>query len=160
MPNFHATLQRLFVLISAGLLLISVSNAMAQQDDKKAEALLNQFMQALASSADQDQAAKAALPYLHRTLLNPAGNDVSDDLRRFSFKKAHTARNAYAVPVKITRIHPTTQTQVGFKETAEAGSVIDYFLAKKDGVAGMPAPVKVFFPNNGGEPKVFYIGSL
>lgn len=103
---------------------------------------------------------KGALPYLHKSLLAPGGGDVSGDLRRFSFKKAWENAKFYAQPVKITRIRRTGISAIGFRETAEKGKVSDYFVAKKEGVSGMPAPVKIFFPEGGGEPKISYVGSL
>ena len=138
--------------------------AMAQLDepiDPRAEKVLNDFLGALtANEANFDAAVKAALPYLHKSLLGPGGGDVTADLRRFSFKKAWSNAKFYAQPVKITRVRKTGTSAIGFQETAEKGKVVDYFVAKKDGVAGMPAPVKVFFPEGGGEPKISYVGSL
>jgi hypothetical protein len=127
--------------------------------DPAAVQLLNDFMQAL-SVSDEDASAKATMKHVHKSLLNPAGDDLSSDLRRFSFKKAHDNAKFYASPVKITRIRKTGISAIGFKQTAEAGRVDDYFLAKKEGVNGMPAPVRVFFPKSGGAPKIAYMGSL
>lgn len=136
----------------------------AQMDEAvepRAEKLLNDFLAALTSNPDNmDAAVKAALPYLHKSLLGPGGTDVSADLRRFSFKKAWENAKFYAQPVKITRIRRTGVSAIGFRETAEKGRVTDYFVAKKEGVNGMPAPVKIFFPEGGGEPRISYVGSL
>lgn len=129
------------------------------QPDPKAVEVINNFMKAL-SIEDFEQSVKAAMPYLHKSLLNDAGNDISPDLRRFSFKKAHDGVKFYAIPATITRVQKTTQTQVGFGPTAEAGEVYKYFVGKKEGVSGMPAPLQVFIPNGGGEPKLVNIGSL
>jgi hypothetical protein len=138
--------------------------AQAQMDepvDARAEKLLNDFLAALTGSPDNmDAAIKAALPHLHKSLLAPGGGDVSSDLRRFSFKKAWENAKFYAQPVKITRIRRTGTSAIGFRETAEKGKVTDYFIAKKEGTSGMPAPVKIFFPEGGGEPKISYVGSL
>lgn len=138
--------------------------AQAQMDepvDPRAEKLLNDFLAALTTNAaDMDAAIKAALPHLHKSLLGPGGNDVTRDLRSFSFKKAWQNAQFYAQPVKITRTRKTGTSAIGFRETAEKGKVVDYFVGKKDGVAGMPAPVKVFFPEDGSAPKISYVGSL
>lgn len=148
---------------TAGAPLLEPRPALAQMDeavDPRAEKLLNDFLGALTSSPDMDAAVKAALPHLHKSLLAPGGGDVSADLRRFSFKKAWENAKFYAQPVKITRVRRTGTSAIGFRETAEKGKVTDYFVAKKDGVNGMPAPVKIFFPEGGGEPKISYVGSL
>ena len=140
------------------------ATAQAQMDepvDPRAEKLLNDFLSALTGNKDDMNAAvKAALPHLHKSLLGPGGTDVTQDLRNFSFKKAWQNAQFYAQPVKITRVRKTGTTGIGFRETAEKGRVIDYFVGKKDGVAGMPAPVKIFFPEDGSAPKISYVGSL
>lgn len=156
----------LFVFLgtTATVSLVQPRPAQAQMDepvDARAEKLLNDFLAALTSSPDNmDAAVKAALPYLHKSLLAPGGGDVSSDLRRFSFKKAWENARFYAQPVKITRIRRTGLSAIGFRETAEKGKVSDYFVAKKEGASGMPAPVKIFFPEGGGDPKISYVGSL
>jgi len=142
-----------------------LEESLAYADDDKpdpaAVELLNKFMGALqANGGDMDAAVKASMPLLHRSLLLKDGSDISSDLRRFSFKKAWENGKFYVAPVKVTRIRPTGVSAIGFKETAEAGKVVDYFIAKKPGVNGMPAPVKVFFPASGGAPKISYIGSI
>lgn len=129
--------------------------------DPRAEKLLNDFLAALTANPQSlDAAAKAALPHLHKSILAPGGDDISADLRRFSFKKAWENARFYAQPVKITRIRKTGTSAIGFRETAEKGRVVDYFVGKKEGVNGMPAPVKIFFPEGGGAPKISYVGSL
>lgn len=129
--------------------------------DPRAEELLNKFMGALQdNSGDMNAAAVAAKPFLHKSLYSKDGTSLSPDLMRFSFKKAWEGSKFYSVPVKITRIRPTNVSAIGFRETAEAGKVVDYFIAKRPGIAGLPAPVKVFFPAGGGEPKISYIGSI
>ena len=83
--------------------------------DPRAEKVLSDFLAALtANEASIDAAIKAALPYLHKSLLGPGGSDVSADLRRFSFKKAWENAKFYAQPVKITRVRKTSTTAIGF----------------------------------------------
>lgn len=127
--------------------------------DPRAVALLNAFMQALAHE-DAATSARAVLPFVHRSLKTPAGDDLSRDLRQFGHKKAQGNARLYALPVQVTRVRTTSTTGLGFGDTAEAGRVDDYFIAKREGVNGMPAPVKVFFPEDGGPPLVSYMGSL
>jgi hypothetical protein len=49
---------------------------------------------------------------------------------------------------------------MGFKETAERGRIDKYFIAKRRGIAGVPAPLHIFWPETGGKPKLINIGSL
>lgn len=164
MKTFIRAGLALFLTVSTAAPLLLTKPAVAQMDepvDARAEKLLNDFLAALNAHPDNmDAAVKAALPYLHKSLLAPGGGDVTGDLRNFSFKKAWSNAKFYAQPVKITRIRRTGLSAIGFRETAEKGKVSDYFVGKKEGVNGMPAPVKIFFPEGGGEPKISYVGSL
>jgi len=125
----------------------------------KAEVLLNKFLQALLTG-DENASVKAVMPLVHKSLLSNDKKDLSPDLRLYSFKKAHRNARHYSLPVKITRVRKTGVTAIGFKETAEAGIVYDYFISKKKGIGGLPSPVKVFVPKNGGELKISYMGGL
>lgn len=138
----------------------SASASPAGVSDAAAEQLLSATLVALQQNRDEDAAAHALLPYVHRSLLDASGGQLTTDVRQFSFKKAFGAAQLYVVPVKITRVRPSNVTAIGFGPTAERGRSIDYFVAKRDGQPGMPAPVTVFFPDSGGPPKVTYLGSL
>ena len=131
------------------------------QKDERAVKLLNDFLKALVDNKDDmDAAVIAALPMLQKSLKDDRGKDVTRDLRNFSFKKAWQNAGLYARPVQITRVRMTSISAVGFGKTAEKGKVADYFVAKAEGQPGLPAPVKIFFPEGNGDPKIFYVGSL
>lgn len=134
--------------------------AAQQQDDKQATVLLNNFMTAMTGSLTPERALKDALPYLHPSLLDKSGKELSDSLRKSSFKSAHRAAKLYAVPVKVTEAKPTIQKQVAYRGNTDKGLVVEYFIARKEGVSGGPAAVPVFFPENGGLPKVVDISKL
>jgi len=128
-------------------------------EPKQAEDLLNAFMSALLNP-DEDAAAKAVMPYVHVSLLNSTKTDLTQDLRSFSFHKAWENARFYAVPVQVTRVRDDAETGIGFGSTAELGRMQSWFIAKKEGVAGLPAPIKVFFPTSGSPPRIAYMGSL
>jgi hypothetical protein len=65
----------------------------------------------------------------------------------------------YQYPVQITRVRALVTQAVGFKDTAEKGRAFDYFLAKRDGVSGLPAPIRVFIGESSGI-KIDDVGSL
>jgi hypothetical protein len=134
--------------------------APSSSSDAAAEQLLSATLAALQQNRDEDAAVRAIVPYVHRSLLDATGAQLTTDVRQFSFKKAFGAAPLYGVPVKVTRTRPSNVTAIGFGATAERGRSVDYFVAKRDGQAGMPAPVTVFFPESGGAPKVSYLGSL
>lgn len=123
--------------------------------------LLNKFMGVMIAS-DFTTAAREVMPYVHRSNYAANGVSLDRDLLDFSFKKAHENAKFYAHPVQVTRSQPLKDTEIGHpsRGTHQRGSSVNYFLAKKEGVEGMPAPLSVFFPDDGGAPTVAYMGSL
>lgn len=129
--------------------------------DKRGIELIDSFMNVLLQNpSDEMVAAKAAMPYIHRSEYNNQGNQLMQDRLNFSFKKAWQNAKFYAWPVVVTRIQQQNLSQVGFGETAEAGTGFKIWISKKEGVSGMPAPLNVFFPADGSAPKLNYYGSL
>lgn len=128
------------------------------EPDPAAVELLNQLLQAL-QIADADKRLAAVLPLVHKSLLTTDGKDLARTTKDFSYKKACSGAALYASPVVITEVHKGSQTTIGFKETAESGRTDKYFLAKKEGVAGRPAPIHVFWDSQG-KPKIVNMGSL
>lgn len=150
-------MKKFFTILLAILFINSFSQDV--KPDAKAEALITDFMKALLID-DSDASAKECLKYVHKSLMNSAGDDLTKDLRSFSFKKAHSNAKFYASPVKITRVRTNKSTAIGYGDKAEKGTEYSYFIGKKAGVNGMPAPLNVFFPADGGAPKISYMGSL
>ena len=104
-------------------------------------------------------AGKVAMGYYHKSHHSKAGDNLLPDRLRFSFKKGFTGIKFYQDPVKVTRVRALTTQAIGFKETAEKGKSFDYFLAKKEGVSGMPAQVRIFIGEQSGI-KFDDVGSL
>lgn len=159
--------MKTFKLISAFFIAISVSLNLSAQDiqladfDKRGIEVVNKFMDAInANATDITAAAKAALPFIHNSEYDASGAALKRDRMDFSFKKAWQNAKFYESPVKVTRIQKQSLTAIGFGATAQAGTSYKVFIGKKAGVAGMPAPLNVFLPADGSEPKVHYYGSL
>lgn len=127
--------------------------------DPRAEPLLNAFLNALLL-ADEAACLKALLPLVHKSLLNKMGDALSRDVQEFSFKKARTNAKNYAQPVRITEVRANRVSAIGFGPSAQSGTETKYWIAKREGVGGMPAPVNIFFPADGGPPLISYMGSL
>lgn len=127
--------------------------------DPKAVKLVNDFMAALAIPDDASRI-KAILPLVHKSLLTQGGLDLKPTIKDYSYRRAVRSYSAYALPLNITVVHKGTVTTVGFADTAEKGRTDKYFCPKREGVAGMPAPVHVFWPEAGGDPKIIDFGSL
>lgn len=127
--------------------------------DEKAVKLINQLMTAL-SITDDEARLKAVIPLVHKSMLTSDGQDLDNNVKPFSYKKACQNVKFYKNPVKIKYVLKGNVLTVGWKETAERGRIDRYFVEKKDGVAGMPAPISIFWPESGGEPRVIDFGSL
>jgi hypothetical protein len=147
------------------VLLILAASAMPSQaaekipPDERAVKLLNDFMAALAIP-DSEAREQAVVPLVHKSLLTADGKRLDDNTRPFSYKKACQNAKFYQHPVKIKYVLKGGVYTIGFGDTAERGRTDRYFLEKKEGVAGMPAPILVFWPDSGGDPKITNMGSL
>ena len=120
--------------------------------------LINQFMKTLVIK-DAARRDRAVTKLLHKSMLTSAG-ELTSSVKRYSYKKACDNVRLYQSPVKVTQVHKGREVTIGFKETAERGRIDKYFVAKRSGVAGSPAPLHVFWPKSGGEPRLTNIGSL
>ena len=129
------------------------------EPDPKGVKLCTDFMAALAIE-DEAKRLEAVIPLLHKTLLTEDGKDLTPDVKRFSYRKACTDAKLYKQPAQVTEVHKGTEHTAGFGKQAEKGRADKYFVAKKDDVPGRPAPLHVFWPSDGGAPKLISIGSL
>ena len=127
--------------------------------DPAATELCTSLLSALAKEDPKERLA-AVMPLVHRSLLNNRGNDLDHNVKEFSYRKASGAAKLYQNPAQIVEVHKGNVTTIGFKETAERGRTDKYFVGKKEGVAGRPAPLHVFWPEKGGAPKIVNMGSL
>lgn len=129
--------------------------------DPKAVEKITQFLDILQKASSMEDAAKqvVAAKLVHISMLDK--NDASKlnaDKMRFSFKKAYD--NAKFYQAKITRVADTTTTGIGFGATAQKGKLFKYWVAKKEGQTGLPAPLHVFFAEGGADPVISDFGSL
>ncbi len=127
--------------------------------DEKAIALLDRFLAAL-SIEDPEKRLEAVIPLVHKSLLTQDGKDLDNDTKPYSYKKACQNAGCYKQPVEIYEVHKGNTYTVGYGPTAEKGRTDKYFINKKEGVAGRPAPIHIFWPSDGGEPKIINMGSL
>jgi len=156
------TIKSISFILTCLFLLFTFTPARAWENidpDPEAVQLINDFLGAL-SIEDDTERLQAVIPLVHKSLLTRDGDDLDRDTKEFSYKKAYSNVKFYSQPADITEVRKGTPTTVGWEETAEAGRVDKYFIDKKDGVDGMPAPIEVFWPEDGGPPKIYYMGSL
>lgn len=145
---------------TAGLLASASGAAIEKIDpDPKGVKLCSDLLAALSRESEAERV-QATVPLLHKSLLSDDGKDLARQIREFSFKKAAAGAKFYAQPAEIFEVHKGLEQTIGFQNTAERGRVDKYFVKKKEGAAGRPAPLHVFWPKDGGEPKLVNIGSL
>lgn len=127
--------------------------------DPRGTELVNKLLNAL-SIEDPAERLKAVIPLVHKSLLTSDGSDLSRDIKDFSYKKAYNNVKFYQIPASIREVHKGRVMTIGFRETAEKGRTDKYFINKKPGTTGLPAPIHVFFPEDGGAPSIVNMGSL
>lgn len=127
--------------------------------DPKAVELCTKFLQALLLE-DETARLQAVMPLLHPSMYSNDKKGLAPNVRDFSYKKACGGVKFYAIPAEITEVHQGKVQTISVGETAERGRIDKYFVAKAAGQNGMPAPLHVFWPENGGPPVLVNIGSL
>jgi hypothetical protein len=150
-------LQMIFVL----LVTVSVTYAGDKGSIYKQNALkvMNTFMYTLQHN-DFEKSSQKIVPLMHKSLLTRNGKSLDDDTYRYSFKKAHMNAKNYKYPIKVTRVQKLRTSGVGYGDTYQKGIEYKFWIAKKQSIAGLPAPLVLFFPKGEKIPKLSYIGSL
>ncbi len=126
---------------------------------KNALRVINHFIDVMQHNSFKTSA-KKVVPIMHKSLLHAKGMQLDDDTYRYAFKKAYQNAKNYAYPVRVTRVERLHTTGVGYGATYQRGVEYKFWIAKKRGVAGMPAPLVLFFPEGSTVPKLTYVGSL
>ncbi len=165
------TVARLALAFVALTTFVSVeAHAQSKKDDIPVDALppgvkavLVQYVDMLRASKDIDAAAKGLLLIAGGGVVNEAGNALRTDVPRFSLKKDFDDVKFYADPVAVTRVNVASSNGQGFGASAIKGKVYKIWIGKKEGAAGMPAPISIMVPEGHATiktPKVVNIGSL
>ncbi len=152
------------VIRSLSLLACIVATQAIAQDappDERGLAKIQRFMEICLTTPDMEAAgrlliAEKVVHVSKRDKNNPV--KLNPDSMRFAFKKAHG--NVAMYQTAAARVQLTGTSAVGFGPTAQKGKLYKYFMMKKDGVDGMPAPIQVFYPENGEDPVVYDFGSF
>lgn len=156
-----------FILILTGWFFMSSLNAQ-RKDIAVSEVpatvigVLNQYVQILSSSASLNDCATKVVSICGGHLLTQDGNQISNDVKPYSLKKDFENVKFYKNPPVITRVQLQKNTYDGYGPTLIEGDLYKIWIAKKDGVQGLPAPIPIIVPkNNPSKPKVVSnIGSL
>ncbi len=120
--------------------------------------IVNRYVYILQTSSSVEDAASKLGDILGGGLLDSYGK-ISRDTMEFSLKKDYYNSKFYQYPIKITRVLKILNDYDGYQETYIEGTSYKVWIAKKDGVAGLPAPVRVIKPKDKAA-KIIGIGSF
>ncbi len=141
-------------------------NLVAQNKELKANEIpqdvkdvLNEYLKILSEAKTLDEAGVNIVQVCAGHLVNTSGI-ISNDVKPFSLKKDWNNVKFYKLPAVITRCLFTASSYDGFQETLFEGDRYKIWIAKKDGTAGMPAPIPIIKPKTGKPKVVSTIGSL
>ncbi len=154
------------VLSMAVLALFWTGSIQAKQKDIPKEQVpgdvikvLNDYLRILSSSPSLEACAVEVARIAGGHMLSQSGS-ISQDVLPYSLKKDYENVKFYQVPAVITRVVVMENDYDGFGPTLIQGTRYKIWIAKKDGVAGLPAPIPVLKPKDGTPKIVTTIGSL
>lgn len=127
------------------------------------KAVLESYTKLLLAAKSVDDAGKSFVNIAGGGVVNEDGKSLRADVTRFSLKKDFDGIKFYADPLVITRVNASPSNGQGFGPSAIKGKVYKIWIAKKEGGAGMPAPISIMIPEGHATiktAKVVNIGSL
>jgi hypothetical protein len=127
------------------------------------KAVLEQYLKILSTSANLDECATNMMAVAGGSLVDEAGASLRSTIKPYSLKKDYDNYKFYASPTVITRVNKTQSNGSGFGASAIKGTVYKIWIGKKNGSAGLPAPISIMVPEGHATiktPKVIAIGSL
>jgi hypothetical protein len=116
--------------------------------DEIALALINKLFDVLRAELDVRQFEEIA----HRSLFK--NGQVATDFRNNSLNVALSRANLYKQPPAIINKQSTGRTRLGLRSDKEDGQEEKYTIARCDRVGGLEGCVRIFFPADGGIPKI------
>ncbi len=153
--NFFKMILLIMVLVVG----VNAQDKMPKKLEREAIEIINTFIKIMQNNS-YDASAKMVVPLMHKSLLKRSQKALDSDTYRYSFKKAQSNAKNYTYPIKITRIQKLRTTEIGYGDTHEKGTEYKLWIAKKDLIGGVPAPLVIFFKDGIGIAKLSYVGSL
>jgi len=130
--------------------------------DPRARALIDGLLSALLIADNEDLRFNSLVPVLHRSLLTRDKRDFAPGIREYAYRRACREAMYFQLPSKIVRVRRGTTTAIGVGAEKEIGRVDRYYIEAKTEYQSTvsPAPLHVFFPQDGGAPSISNFGSL
>ena len=123
----------------------------ASQRNKEAERLINNLF-SLFQTLDEKTCAQMAISIVHDSLVK--FQELEQKFLKYKFLKAYRNVNLYRMPVKIENVRVTGRTSMGRSDKKETGEEVMYEISKKENIGALPGHVRIFFPADGGLPKI------
>jgi hypothetical protein len=158
-----------FIIVVFTVFVFSVLFAQSKSGDIPVKTLPPEVKQvldeyiAILNSPDLDECAKKFITIAGGHLVNEEGDNLDRDIKPYSLKKDFNNIKFYQQPVKITRVNFRDSDNDGYGKSAIKGKSYKIWIKKKEGTAGMPAPILIMVPEGHEEiktPKIIGIGSL
>jgi hypothetical protein len=155
----------ILVTVLAAFLLCAVTTSAGQKEIPAGQLpgdvveVLNKYLNILTTSPTLEACAQKVAAISAGHMLSQNGG-ISRDVLDFSLKKDYQNAKFYKVPPVITRVVVIENDYDGFGPTLFEGTRYKIWIAKKDGVAGLPAPIPIIKPASGAPKIVTSIGSL
>ena len=138
----------MMVVFFSGNIQAQATDISADQIPKEVKDVLNQYINILTNSTNLDVCATEILKVAAGSLLSQDCKSIATDVKPYSLKKDFENAKFYKKPVVITRVQLINDDSDGYGPTMITGKVYKIWIAKKEGVNGMPAPVKIIVPKN------------
>lgn len=153
------------LLLVAVAIFMAVPSAAQRKDIPREEVpadvigVLNAYMKILTASPSLEACAAEVAKIAAGHMLSRNGG-IAEDVMRYGLKKDFQNAKFYRMPVVITRVQRIENDYDGYGPTLFRGTRYRIWIAKKEGVPGLPAPIPIIKPETGAPRIVTTIGSL
>ncbi len=129
----------------------TTSSSAPSERDQEAEHLINNLF-SLFQTLDEKTCSQMAISIVHGSLVK--FQELEQSFLKYKFLKAYNNSNLYKTPVYIENIKVTGRKSMGRADEKEMGEEVMYEISRKENIGALPGHVRIFFPSNGGLPKI------
>jgi len=119
--------------------------------DENVRDLINRLFDALLSSNSEVGIQKFE-EIAHQSLFQ--NGQIDPSFRKNCFNVAAARLNLYKQPPEVTSTEPTGRNRLGSRGNKEDGREEKFAIARKNSLGGFEGHIRIFFPSNGGLPKI------
>ncbi len=119
--------------------------------DQAAEQLINNLF-SLFQTLDQNTCAQMAISIVHKSLVK--FQELEKNFLKYKFLRAYENAARYQYPIHLEGVKKTGRKSMGTRDQKELGEEVMYEISRKKDIGALPGHVRIFFPANGGLPKI------